>query len=496
MSKAEITSSITNVATQAVRSQLTGTWSAHDGTFRASPDVIASPLHQLGLLRVNADNTLDVVNSDKNAIVAVGAEVNYRYANAGDIAGTRNAQHMRGQILNVLASVDTSGDAAGVSKRLGAAIETMHQAGMLPQTIATTPLTRAPTAAEVDGMYQPLQQFLQSEGAKNVFANPSTTKAALLKTKQTMASMQDAQIAASITAPASKSVFAPARIGASVDPPQGDYTPNRIARVAATDPDKKLLGDYLRLEINLARIQQMIAQHMPVPITPLLMRWNIDMRTAGMILATRGAQRTYYSRPLFSWTDDDVHQVTRGTLSFYAGAFVLQENRIYHARDVLIVGVEGGFDCTFAEGGRDKPKDGSIVSVLELGCRHDYRALITAYGSWSKMPLQQQLPKLKEMNEPHYQGYEFVRAWFGVDPVDSSNPSEMEAAYAGVAPVETLTMWRGGARYYDPVAGKAGEITHGAGPLASEDFYDRGMFKAWQNQTKYPVHGRINAVNS
>src|SRR6185369_13367644 len=100
--------------------------------------------------------------------------------------------------------------------------------------------------------------------------------------------------------------------------------------------------------------------------------------------------------PIFSWSDDDGHQVTRAVLSFEAGAFIVDEKSIYHVRDALITDCLGGFDVSFATGGvsgsiaeaaqgeRDsKRKRGSIVALVEPYSRAPVvRDMITAYGRW------------------------------------------------------------------------------------------------------------------
>ena len=449
----------------------------------------AAPLVRLGLLKVKNNGRLDVTGSDPNAIKAVAAEVNYHYANPQDLSGTHNAEHMRAQVLNVLAHVNTSGSAPEVSARLGAAIGHLSQFKMLPQTIAQSAVTAPPATSEMDSMYNNLAALVKSDAAAAIFADARALNSALAKTQRTAKATTEQQIAAGLQAePIGARVGKDGKLENASDT---DFV-NRAKEITSNSTIADMIVSILKSDINLKTITSWINQNIPVPLTPLLLRHQIVLRTAGMILATRGAQRTYYSRPLFSWEDDGAQQVTRGVLSFYSGAFVEQENRIYHARDVLIVGVESGFDCTFRKADV-KDDTGSIISVLEPGLgRKHYQPLITAYGSWGDMSIIGRIPKLKDMNKTHFAGKEFVKKAFNI--VEESAPSsEMEAAYAGVAPPDANTMWLGAARYYDSVAGKAGDIQHGAGPLASYDFYDRGMFKAWADGTAYPLHKMVAA---
>lgn len=504
---AEIALNIAAEPAQALRSQ-TGTWTrGARGGFKAGTDVAAAPLTRLGLLRAGTDGQLDMNASNAKAILAVGADVNYHYANPTDPAGTRNAHHVRGQILNVLGAVDTSGSAEEVGQRIGAAVDWLTQAGLLPQTIAQSPLASAPSQETVSSMGKNLSALTKRDDAKNIFANVKRLHEACSKTQRTASSLSDGDIVARIRkTPVRQVATRVAKVGAEASAPGASVMNARLRNVTRLTTDQNLqvvLSAFLQGPITLQAIKTMIARHVPVPLTPLLMRWEVDMMTAGMILATRGAQRTYYSIPVFSWTDDDVHQVSRGTLSFNAGAFTIQENRTYHVRDVLIVGVNSGFDCTFVKGGagpnntvsKNPAERGSIVSVLEPYTRAKrWPQLITAYGTWDKLRVVGLAHRLKGATEKHYEGAEFVRAWFGVDAKDAAQPAEQQAAYAGLTQPENLTMWRGGARYYDPVTDRKGDIVRGTGPIASYDFYDAGMFKAWSDSTAYPTHTRIAAV--
>ena len=512
-SQPEIPLGITSEPSQALREQ-TGTWKSDGrGGFVASGNVSAAPLVRAGLLKMDRSGRLDVTNSDAAAVLAVGADVNYHYNNARDPAGVRNAHHARGQICNILGGVDTTGDAAVVAQRLGSAIGWLTKVGLLPESIAHTQTTSAPRESVMSSLGKSMSELFASESAKALFANASRVKTACAKTQRAAAAITDEDVVARVPVRAAQKPSRPVRIGAETARGVIDSGKARDARqkkldalASSNSKLKSVLRAYVEAPINLKNINVMIGLDIPVPLTPILMRWEVEMMTAGMILATRGAQRTYYSKPIFSWTDDDAHQVSRGTLSFNAGAFTILENRTYHVRDVLIVGVQSGFDCTFATGGNagtiagaktgdDDVQRGSIVSVLEPYSRAKrWPQLITAYGSWEKLGALGLAHHLKNSNDAHFKGAEFVRAWFGVDPRSAAQPEEQLAAYSGLTEPENLTMWRGGARYYDPVQDRAGDVTSGTGPIASYDFYGPGMGKAWADSTAYPVRNRMATV--
>lgn len=246
-------------------------------------------------------------------------------------------------------------------------------------------------------------------------------------------------------------------------------------------------------------IETMLANNVPVPIVPYLLRWRGLLTTAGMIATKRGAQRAFYAFPIFSLTNDDSHQVVRAQTKFEAGVFVTDPNSTYHIRNVLITGAsQTGLNADFAtpEGLAEEMEDGtvftgSIVSILEPPRSEDsIPELISAHGSWANAGVS--MAGLADAHAPHFSSIDWMRKYWGLKRATTRFDTFTTASRSP----EILAMWRGGARYFDPNTGRGDDMRHGCGPIASGWFYDRGMFTSWDTGTAYPAQSTTKVLAS
>lgn len=246
-------------------------------------------------------------------------------------------------------------------------------------------------------------------------------------------------------------------------------------------------------------VEAMLANNVPVPIVPYLMRWRGLLTTAGMIATKRGAQRAFYAFPIFSLTNDDSHQVVRAQTKFEAGVFNTDPNSTYHIRHVLITGAsQTGLNADFATpDGLDEEMEegtahtGSIVSILEPPrSENQIPELISAHGSWANAGIS--MAGLADAHTPHFSSIDWMRKYWGLKRPATRFDTFTTASRSH----EILAMWRGGARYFDPNTGREDKVYHGAGPIASGWFYDRGMFTAWDTGTAYPAQSTTKVLAS
>jgi len=248
---------------------------------------------------------------------------------------------------------------------------------------------------------------------------------------------------------------------------------------------------------NWASVEAMLREDIPIPVTPILMRWRGVISTAGMIATQRRSALTAYGFPRVSTTTDDGHMQTRLTSLFEAGAFIVNDKSTFHIHDIMITGIsDNGMNVDFATpAGLREELDGgdpagSIVCILEPNYDvHAQKEAISAYGSWAAAGVSR--PNLADLNAPHFSGVSWMRKYWGIapPPVRSADPlNDVRGDF--------LTMWRGGARHYDPVNDRPGEIQRGCGPVASGFFYDTGMFGAWNRGTAYPAQSSMKALVS
>lgn len=264
--------------------------------------------------------------------------------------------------------------------------------------------------------------------------------------------------------------------------------------------------EFLKKSVSWTTIEAFLAYNVPVLLRPVIMRPQILLSTAGMIAtATGGAQRTYYAKPLFTWEEDGAQQVSRATLSFWAGSFMVEPRSTYHIRDVLITGVLGGFDMTFATGGMNgdfgavdeknqMAESKSIIVVVE-----PYRPaapmdeIITAYGSWNNLAQVVGSIPVKDVAKNHFANVHWMAMWFGISPKSSTHSSEAAAAWGSALAPENLSMWRGGSRHFNPTSDKYDDHHNGSGALAGW-FYNTGMFTAWNTGTAYPAQSSTQVL--
>jgi hypothetical protein len=268
---------------------------------------------------------------------------------------------------------------------------------------------------------------------------------------------------------------------------------------------------FLDLTVDWATVSQFLDRNIPVLLRPIIMRPQIVLATAGMIAtATGGAsQRCYYSKPLFTWEEDGSQQVSRAVLSFWAGSFVHNEKSTYHLRDLLIIGCLGGFDMTMATGG----EGGSFQSADQQGSAMNdarsiivmvepYRApgpmeeIITAYGSWDRCAQVVGSLPVKDRAKQHFLGITWMAMWFGISPEAAHQQGEREYAWGSALAPENYSMWRGGARYFNPVNDTHDDYRSGAGAIAGYWFYNKGMFTAWNTGNAYPAQTSVATMVS
>jgi len=254
--------------------------------------------------------------------------------------------------------------------------------------------------------------------------------------------------------------------------------------------------DFLTRPTDWASVEEMLRTDVPIPVTPLLMRWRAVLDTAGMIATERRSALTAYGFPRVSSTTDDGTMRTRLTSLFEAGAFIINEKATYHINDILITGISAtGMNVDFAtrdglqeemQGGQPT---GSIVVILEPNY-DPYAQLeaISAYGSWQDAGVQRL--NLADMTQLHFSSRDWMRKYWGVAPPPKSTDPFNDVRG------DFLTMWRGAACYYDPVKDRRGKIQRGCGPVASYFFYDSGMFGAWNRGTAYPAQSQVKAMVS
>jgi hypothetical protein len=433
-------------------------------------------------------------------------------------------------VLTGLAAVDTaSGTKEDVAARIGAYIGWLEAAQFVPTGAATYHLG-APIAEtqleQFKSSKEGLPAFAASQGTA-VFARPAKEiVGALSETKRRAQAFDSPGSITSRLSSASSSVLssigAPMVGVATVFFPFGASADGRLAGtldayaanlatqaivigttgesahfVQATlpraiadrinDPIMRTVStSLLSLPNTWETIVAMHASNIPIPLEPWLMRWEIELETYGIVAVKRGAFDTFYGKSLFSMGDDEDQQVTRGTLSFEAGVFCNDEKSNFHLRDVYINDCLGGMNCRFFEGGnsgdiqRKQEERGSIVVTLEpYRGRNSYPDVISAYGRWGEM-----MPFASDKSVVQFTSAAWLRKWFGVKN-QQTQITEEEEAWSGERAHELLSMWRGGARTYNPAQMSWEHTERGAGPFASRSFYAPGMFAAWRKGEKY-----------
>ena len=260
-------------------------------------------------------------------------------------------------------------------------------------------------------------------------------------------------------------------------------------------------AEFLAKPLTWDSIEEMLATDTPIPLTPILMRWRAELTTAGLIATKRRSAITAYGYPRTASDFDGALQTMRLNSFFQAGAFIVEDKGTYHARDILITGItRNGMNVDFAtregmmqehEHGFQNAPAGSIVSILEPHFDID-RPLpaISAYGSWERAGLGV-AASLGDLTQLHFHSVDWMRKYWGVRPV--ARPLTGPLSHLNG---DFLLMWLGGCRRFNPVRAAPGDIERGCGPVASNFFYDEGMFTAWRNGTAYPSQSQTRTVVS
>lgn len=550
-------SGISKKAQQNVESALLGRWAydARSGTLTAQSGAGDAKLSTLGLLK-QRDGKLDRAAGDQNAATLLSWVPNYTYNNAADAEGVRNTDIVRAHLLSAAAAINTDGTADQVAARIGAFVQWAANNRYASAEPLRAPLTTPRTAADVTNVARALNEFASSADGKAVF-NDGAVATALRSVTSTAARRDAAAVGAALQSsqrvgapPSSDYDYTPSNLVWSSFQAQGYAdlylnTPTRVQAVflrryvgeaadtsdmlptllregrvtmsptasgSPTSSTQPLITSGGPLSTDWANVLAALQANIPVPVTVLLMRPNILLRTSGMIFTQTGAQNLYYAKPIMTATTDDAHQVERATLSFEAGGLIVRDKPTYHARNLLITGSFGGFNCEFHQGGQgdkntylqalnDPMSDSqrpSIIAVVEPmhfpEQPHGMPSPMTAYGSWDQAPGLPFMPR--DSKKRHFASVDFVRKWFGVSPTTLQNMSEAMAAYAGNEPrSDSLAMWHGAYRPYSIRDRTFAEsVVKGTGPIAMHPFYGPGMTTAWREGTAYPAQSTVAAL--
>jgi hypothetical protein len=551
---------ISNAARADIEAKLTGAWAPQSGGLRLVGGD-ASVLVAHGLLR-HVGGMLDTAASDRNAVAALSLVHNFGYTNAANAEGVHTTEHLRGLALAGLQHVATDGNAETVSARIGSYLTWLRDERVVPSDL-TRPLSAPVTREQVAAFPAALTRFANSDVGKGVFGSGTTKLAASARSigaSATAVTVADvgarlgggsAQIGAPAVDAPSQYVRMPLQYSKSqldgylriardtAAPPtviklENPARPSAMASLAELEAAARATSIQTNTSVSLAfggeiaskltalerqsntlsllggisllfrstdwsSIESMLANNVPVPIVPYLLRWRGLLTTAGMIATKRGAQRAFYAFPIFSLTNDDSHQVVRAQTKFEAGVFVTDPNSTYHIRNVLITGAsQTGLNADFAtpEGLAEEMEDGtvftgSIVSILEPPRSEDsIPELISAHGSWANAGVS--MAGLADAHTPHFSSIDWMRKYWGLKRATTRFDTFTTASRSP----EILAMWRGGARYFDPNTGREGAVRHGCGPIASGWFYDRGMFTSWDTGTAYPAQSTTKVLAS
>lgn len=468
----------------ATEAGLTGSWVKRDGSLILDRNRDAA-LVRIGAVRTTgATKTLDVANSNADALKAVAVMHNLA-APADDTQRAAQAALFTG--LNM---ISTEGSVADVSANIGAFLSHMVDSGVLPAEYETrrvelkgdqAAVARAVSAhigaslARGDGMYGGLSSR-DYQGRLRAGA----------------AADQPAKVAGSIAG-------SQKRIGAIYGPESDPITRQMLDGLP--DELQSAAEAVLDTPLNLNSIRKMVAMRVPLPFKVVLLRPFIRLRTYGMIACMRGAQNIFYGMAIFSWADDGQQQSVRGVLSYKAGGFIFGEKTLFHLPDVLIRAIQSGMGVSWIKGGKQDdlmPSDddtdrGDLIALLEPTQMADPNTgrtyepmvrsteVITAYGSFQDVELMRSANINNNEKRPLFANRAWMRAWFGIDPAMQGigATSERQAAYGTDARSEHMVCWRGGSNHPNASMSKV-DYRPPAGPFADFPGYGPGMGTAFQ----------------
>lgn len=290
-----------------------------------------------------------------------------------------------------------------------------------------------------------------------------------------------------------------------------------------TDPILRFVAlAFIFSTLHWGTIEAWLENNVCVPLTAVIIRSRINIRTSSMVMLLDGNQRTLVAAPLNTTGTDMQAQRSEATSTYNAGAITIDLTCKAFADHVLFTGYFGGMDLTIATGGQNgsivhsrnvaniAPESsdanlitrGSITISLEpaeVKAHNDsmYGKMISTTGSFELYEAHQNSATFPVSFADAKHSHFYNRLWFDTwynrweypQQMSSDGSGYDESNYAqqiaGIGSSANYLLHRAAYRTYNAQAGSM-ELTGKPTGVFTAQIYRPGMVTAWKECKPYP----------